>query len=1039
MPRWTVEQQQAIDEDGKNIIVSAGAGSGKTAVLSERVIRKLEGGVNIDELLILTFTKAAAFEMMIRIRNKIKERPHLKQQLDKIDSSYITTFDSFSLSLVKKYHYLLNIKRDIKIVNQNIINIEKKRMLDDIFDKYYQKQDKKFHQLLDNYTTKDDKDIKNLILNINNKLDLKYDKIIYLTNYVNTYFNEEKFNEINTSFLTYLREMIKEIEENLYSLKHEVDGDFYQTLEEILIPLISSKNYNEIKVNSEIELKQRLPKNSSDDAKKYRNNIKEALEKLKDNLIYDNIEEIKELYFNTKEIIKVIIDIILELDNEIYIYKYNHDSYEFTDISKMAIKLVKENKEIRNDLKYYFNEILIDEYQDTSDLQEEFISQIENNNVYMVGDIKQSIYRFRNANPNIFKTKYDRYDKHDGGLKIDLIKNFRSRKEVLSNINYVFDYIMDDFLGGCRYRDAHRMVFGNTTYEERKKESQNSDFEVYNYQSLKGTGYNSTEVEAFIVLKDIEEKIKNHYQVIDKDTFELRDCTYKDFAILMDRATSFELYKKIFEYKNIPLTVYKDTSITEENDIYLLSNLFKLIYLTHSKIFNEEFKYTYISVARSYLTDESDSTIFTTIKNNSFFESSIFEKLKPIVKEYDTINASSLIDQVIDNFNFYERQVLVGNMTAFMARISYLKTLFEEMGSLGYSLDEIILMFYEMVEEGQDIKVSMNEESSNAVKIMTIHKSKGLEFPILYMTGLSNKFNILDLNEKFIYDSNYGIIVPFFKNREIPNIAKFLMKKRYLEEEISEKIRLFYVALTRAREKMIFITCNDSEEEIEIQDIVDNKERCKYRSFLDILKSIWSNLKPYTKQIELESINLTKDYTLIKATNYKEHLKKKKEKIIYQELDIKNEEVEEKSFSKKNNELITPDNYSAIKLGLRFHEIFEFLDFKKPNLEILSDFERSKVEQFLKLPILKDIKSAIIYKEYEFIYYDKDVKKHGVIDLIIEKDNEILIIDYKLKHTFDDAYKKQLNGYREYLKTKSNKDISIYLYSILDGKLENIN
>ena len=149
MPRWTPEQQLAIDEDGKNIIVSAGAGSGKTAVLSERVIRKLEQGVNIDELLILTFTKAAAFEMMIRIRNKIKERPHLKEQLDKIDSSYITTFDSFSLSLVKKYHYLLNIKRDIKVVNQNVINMEKKKILDNIFDKYYQKKDEKFHKLLE--------------------------------------------------------------------------------------------------------------------------------------------------------------------------------------------------------------------------------------------------------------------------------------------------------------------------------------------------------------------------------------------------------------------------------------------------------------------------------------------------------------------------------------------------------------------------------------------------------------------------------------------------------------------------------------------------------------------------------------------------------------------------------------------------------------------------------------------------------------------------------------------------------------------------
>lgn len=1038
MPRWTPEQQLAIDEDGKNIIVSAGAGSGKTAVLSERVIRKLEQGVNIDQLLILTFTKAAAFEMMIRIRSKITERPHLKEQLDKIDSSYITTFDSFSLSLVKKYHYLLNIKRDIKVINQNVINMEKKKILDNIFDKYYQTKNKYFHKLLDYYTIKDDKDIKSLILNINSKLDLKYDKITYLASYLNSYFNEDTFEKIIASFLKYLKDIIKDIEENVSLLSHEVDGDYHATLQDIILPLLSSETYDEIKNNSKIKLKN-LPKNSTEAAQRYKDNIKEDLKELTDALIYENEFEIKELYFSNKDIIKILMDIILELDNEIYIYKYNHDSYEFTDISKMAIKLVKENKEIRNELKYYFNEIMIDEYQDTSDLQEEFINQIENNNVYMVGDIKQSIYRFRNANPNIFKAKYDNYNINNGGVKIDLIKNFRSRKEVLANINYVFDYIMDDFLGGCKYREAHRMVFGNTTYEEKKNDKQDSNFEIYNYPSLKATGYKSTEVEAFLVLKDIEEKINNHYQVIDKNTFELRDCTYKDFAILMDRATSFELYKKIFEYKNVPLTVYKDTSITEENDIYLLSNLFKLIYLVHKKDYSEEFRYTYLSVARSYLTDDDDAKIFKTIKDNTFFESDVFKKLKPIIKEYDSLNGVGLIDLVIDSFNFYERQVLVGNMNAFIARISYLKTLFKEMGNLGYTLDEIILMFYEMVEEGQDIKVSMNEESEDAVKIMTIHKSKGLEFPVLYMTGLSNKFNILDLNEKFIYDSNFGIITPFFKEREIPNIAKQLMKKKYLEEEISEKIRLFYVALTRAREKMILVTSYETDEPDEVEEIVDNKKRCKYRSFLDILKSIWFNLEPYKKEIELSTLNLTKDYALIKSTNYKEHLKKKKEKINYQELNIEKEKLVDKSFSKETKELLTPDNYDVIKLGLRFHEIFEYLDFNNPNLEILSDFERKKIEKFLKLPILKDIGNTKIYKEYEFIYYDKTIKKHGIIDLLLEKEDEVLIIDYKLKHTADEDYKKQLQGYKDYLKTKTDKKISIYLYSILDSKLQEIN
>ena len=179
MPNWTKEQQLAIHKDDQNIIVSAGAGSGKTAVLSERVIRKLEQGVDIDRLLILTFTKAAAFEMMIRIRNKIKEKPALKSQLDKIDSAYITTFDSFALSIVKKYHYVLGIKKDVQIINPNIIQIEKKKCLDRIFETYYSSKNDLFLRTLDKYTLKDDEQIKKLILELEGHLDLKYDQQEY--------------------------------------------------------------------------------------------------------------------------------------------------------------------------------------------------------------------------------------------------------------------------------------------------------------------------------------------------------------------------------------------------------------------------------------------------------------------------------------------------------------------------------------------------------------------------------------------------------------------------------------------------------------------------------------------------------------------------------------------------------------------------------------------------------------------------------------------------------------------------------------------
>ena len=231
-------------------------------------------------------------------------------------------------------------------------------------------------------------------------------------------------------------------------------------------------------------------------------------------------------------------------DKKLNKYKETNNMYEFTDIAILAINLVENNPEVKKELMSRFNEILLDEYQDTSDLQEKFISCISNNNVYMVGDIKQSIYRFRNANPYIFKNKYDAYSLSNGGIKIDLMKNFRSRREVLENINEIFNHIMDDKIGGAEYQNGHQMIFGNTTYEENGKTDNNYNFEFYNYTYDKNGKFKREEIEIFLIAKDIKEKVNSNYQVYDKDKGILRNITYNDFVILMDRSKNFSLYKK---------------------------------------------------------------------------------------------------------------------------------------------------------------------------------------------------------------------------------------------------------------------------------------------------------------------------------------------------------------------------------------------------------------------------------------------------------------------------------------------------------------
>ena len=265
MPSWTKEQQEAIDSEGMNIIVSAGAGSGKTAVLSERALRKVVEGVDIDRLLILTFTKAAAYEMMLRIRKKIKQAG-LEEQVAKIDKAYITTFDSFSLSIVKKYHDRLNISKNVSIMDGSVSNFIKRNTLDKIMDELYLHPDEKFERLVTDFCLKDDREIREAILKLNDKLDMRYDKEDYLKNYDKN-FSIEKIDQDIASYCHLLIEDISKIEERLNTISLMVDGDYFAKLSDSLAGLLGCQHYDEIISHLDVKMPM-LPRGSSEGSKR---------------------------------------------------------------------------------------------------------------------------------------------------------------------------------------------------------------------------------------------------------------------------------------------------------------------------------------------------------------------------------------------------------------------------------------------------------------------------------------------------------------------------------------------------------------------------------------------------------------------------------------------------------------------------------------------------------------------------------------------------------------------------------------------------
>ena len=1021
MPNWTKEQQQAIYQKGTNIIVSAGAGSGKTAVLTERVITHLKNGVKIDELLILTFTNAAAAEMKDRIRKKIKENNNIRENLDIIDIAPITTFDAYALSLVKKYSHILNISSDITIADNTFINLKKEEILKEIFEKNYNQKNPKFLKLIDDFSLKDDKEIFENIIKLFNKINNTYDKETYLKNYINSYYTDNNIDKYINEYETYLKEIIEKIKQIEKKLSLYVDGSYIEKMK--MNELYNSNTYEDIKNSIQTKLP-RLPSGTSEEAKEVKKELTEQLKELDTLTKYNDKREIINSITNTKKYAEVIIDILLELNNKLDKYKKDNNIYEFIDISNMAIDLLKDNNEIRKELKEKYYEILIDEYQDTNDLQEQFVKLIEKNNVYMVGDIKQSIYRFRNTNPILFKDKYNLYAKGKEGIKIDLNKNFRSRNEVLEGINYLFNYLMDENIGGAEYRLSHQMIYGNKTYEKANKE--NYKLEVLNYKDE--NDFTKEEIEIFIIANDIKKKIEKGYEIMDKETWTPRKAKYEDFAILIDRSSSFEKYKRIFEYLKVPLNIYRDKSITDSVDILLIKHIYNLIISIKNNNFDNSFKYSYMSISRSYLFEKSDNEILNKI--NNIKETIIYKKCQKLAKDIEEITNYKLIEKIIDEFVFYEKIIKDGQINEHLIVIDSILKIAKNNDDLGYSPFEFLDYLNEVLEKGLDITLKINKGSKSAVKIMTIHASKGLEYPVCYYSGLSKKFNIDDLKNKFYYDKKYGIIIPYIDEKEEQTIIKVLLKNEYIKEEISEKLRLFYVALTRAREKMIIVT-SINEKEIDIKGTIDDSVRLKYKSFKDIIDSASIPLENYIININNYDLNLTKKYNLSKKLiNLFEFEKGKKLDVTVPNIIYK--EKENKHYSKEINKLLSKEEINNIKLGTNIHELFEKIDFKKPDYSNLTEFETNKIKAFLNTKIIDNSKE--IYKEYEFI----DNDKHGIIDLLLIKENENIIVDYKLKNIKDNEYMKQLKGYKEYIENITNKKTKIYLYSILDEKLKQI-
>lgn len=1059
--RYTSSQLDAIQKDHQNILVSAGAGSGKTAVLSERVIRKLKDGVRIDNLIILTFTNAAAAEMKHRIKSKIEEIPELASQLPHLDNAIISTFDSFALRIVKTYSYLLGIDDFVNISDSVLLNKAKEDAFEEAIKQSYNEPSKIFVDAVELFFEKGDRTFLEGIRTFIHGLERIPNPQEYLSNYLKSYFSDEFLSQSLFELESSLRERTSDISTCLAQFKHEFNFfenekvfSYFDCLDQFIEKQTNCLDFQEfLKLWKEFRYPTK-PTFKSDESldkdsfKQMHDRLKKDMKAISSNiedLIHDSSDELKQAVLQTKDTVEAMIDIANKyLLNKNRIFK-ERALFGFAEIMNLAIDLFETHENIREEYQSRINEIMVDEYQDTNDHQERLLMLLENNNLFMVGDMKQSIYGFRNANPENFYKKYEQYLKHNGCSLIELVENFRSRKEVLSDINTLFSQVMDQRIGGINYHDNQSLIYGNHSYDTLHNDQIQTIAYAYSRNELKQSNpsFNHRIHETLLVIQDIIDKISKGHVILDpKNPKTPKKAEYRDFAILCDRQTSFDLIEDLFNRYQVPLLKVSDDIFSMSTEIQVIHLILRLIRCFEDEMyFSEYFRPSFYGLARSFLYPFEDEGILSYLltlsgsfkqdlasmeKHDQFHQ--IFENISNLQKMKSKMCIYDWINELLEKMHFFEKLTDLPDPRSSEMRIDFLVEKIQS--AQMFDFDDLSDYFeYVYLSKDMDIEYARHVEfSDNKVKLMTMHKAKGLEFPITYYIGLSNQFNFQENRSFFIFNREYGLISKSYENGFHDTIFHYLAKQHRKTMDISERIRLFYVALTRTKEEMIFILNSDKLDEsiplLNDKGMILDSVRLNYMSYLDLLSSV----EDTRRWVHPTPVNLplpaSVDASIIQD-------------ILYpvKSFDFFLQEEKEDQFSKKHYGRIDSLTREKMKYGSRVHKALEEFDFQNIDQSIIqTENEIQKIITRFIDHFGKDLfVENDVYQEYEFLDREEGIEYHGIIDLFVEKKDEVILIDYKLKEINDPIYQKQLSGYIRYLKKVTKKPVKAFLFSLLTG------
>jgi ATP-dependent helicase/nuclease subunit A len=1009
-----------------DVLIAAGAGSGKTKVLTERVIKLvLEDGIPLQRLLLLTFTNAAAAEMKQRIRKEF-----LKAKRDdlasEIDQSFIMTFDAYALYLLQKYGHVYQLSSQVGVYEETLYDIERKQTLEAIFIERYEHPTPDFLRLIQTYVINQDESLKAFILKVDQKADLLEDKLGYYRSYITNFFDlnwkQEKVQELDR----YYRKEITLIQKLAGEFESSEQSSFFHDLTRLWLAQPTLDDL--LKAIQLVSFPRLKPKSISLEDKQLRDKLKDDILALKADALMVPIQNQLVQYESTQPHVEALLAILLDLNQRLELKKRQLQRYPFSDIAKLAKQLL-EVTSIYEVIRNQFSFIMVDEYQDTNDLQDAFLQKISNRNLFMVGDVKQSIYRFRNANVDLFKEKFNRFkdylvtdDKHQ--TKIILQENFRSRPEVLSDINSIFSHIMSDDFGGIHYDHHQRLQASQTLYESLKDERVNYKMDVLRYEK---SDSNPQLNEASIIAKDIIDKINHKILVADIEGKEQRPITFKDFTILIDRKTNFESFIEVFNEAGIPLEVFAERDLSNSDLYRVLKNLIILVNRFQDGQILDDNKQAYVSVLRSFLyqTPDQDLYLFATGKKpiSSF---ALFSSLKDWVQLSQTLTLNQWMQRVVHDLQLEEKLLSLYDLPANIARLEGWMQKASQLSELGYTVAAFGQFLMESQSLDVDLTIASPKQSENAVQLMTIHKSKGLEFAYVYYPGLTKGFNMMETKGLYQYSTTYGIQLPYPEAVYVRPIFTDLILQEEKQEIISEQVRLWYVALTRAKEKMILVL-----ESSKTKKIVDIEQS---RSFSDFIFLYQQTIPNGVEQ----GINVKPLETLPWLSESPQKLEPKSLKFaqITQPFDAILPKRASKAMDDESDD-------GALAYGTYLHEAMFLLDFKTLDTSfIVNKVDRQIIDKLLKNPYFQELSKKDqdgkinILKEYN--YLDQATGQKGIIDLVVIENNQATILDYKANNIDDPSYIEQLSTYQRYIESRGIQVISKYLISLINAKMKKV-